>query len=70
MIFGDVPIIVIRPPSNDPNDMGIRNTEGEVSDFLAIFNAAGINMANAPMFFTNADSSVTEPTSTVSCQWT
>src|SRR4051812_18348958 len=68
MMFGDVPTSVINPPSSDPNDIGIRNCEGEVFDFLAIWNAAGISIANAPMFFTSADRKVTDPTSRNSCE--
>ena len=44
------------------------NIDAEMSDFFAIFNAAGINIANAPMSFTIAERNVTDPTSNVSCQ--
>jgi hypothetical protein len=70
MILGDVPTSVMRPPSSEANDIGIRNTDGEVLDFLAILSAAGINMARAPMFFTIAESNPTEEMRTVSCHRT
>ena len=44
------------------------NIDAEMSDFFAIFNAAGINIAKAPMSFTIAERNVTDPTSNVSCQ--
>ena len=55
MMLGDVPISVISPPSSEANAIGIRKADGEVSDFFAIWNAAGIIIASAPIFLTSAD---------------
>src|SRR3546814_8291851 len=60
MILGEVPTRVINPPSREPNDMGIRNTDGDAPDFRAILSADGIRMASAPIFLTSADRTVTE----------
>src|SRR3546814_12244314 len=70
MILGEVPTRVINPPSREPNDMGIRNTDGDAPDFRAILSADGIRMASAPIFLTSADRTVTEDTNMVSCQRT
>ena len=70
MMLGEVPICVIRPPSSAPNDIGIMKLEGEVPERLAIWNASGIMMANAPTFLTKADRIVTVATSTSSCRRT
>ena len=67
MMFGDVPISVIVPPSSEPNAIGISSIDGERFERLAICSAIGIIIASAPMFFTNADSSATAPTSTRIC---
>src|SRR3546814_5754560 len=66
MILGEVPTRVINPPSREPNDMGIRNTDGDAPDFRAILSADGIRMASAPIFLTSADRTVTEDTNMVS----
>ena len=68
MMFGEVPTRVIRPPSREPNDIGIRNTEGEVPERFGIWKAAGIIMASAPIFLTKAERKVTEPTRTSNCE--
>src|SRR3546814_10671412 len=70
MILGEVPTRVINPPSREPNDMGIRNTDGDAPDFRAILSADGIRMASAPIFLTSADRTVKEDTTMVSCQRT
>src|SRR3546814_12836813 len=70
MILGEVPTRVINPPSREPNDMGIRNTDGDARDFRAILSADGIRMESAPIFLTSADRTVTEDTNMVSCQRT
>src|SRR3546814_14285297 len=70
MILGEVPTRVINPPSREPNDMGIRNTDGDARDFRAILSADGIRMASAPIFLTSADRTVTEDTNMGSCQRT
>ncbi len=67
MMLGEVPIWVINPPSSDPKAIGIRNIEGDTPDFRAIWKAIGIMMASAPMFFTNALSTVTTVTSRINC---
>ena len=67
MMFGEVPISVIVPPSSEPNASGMSSSEGEQFERLAICSAIGIIIASAPMFFTNAESSVTAPTSTRIC---
>ena len=64
-MLGEVPISVISPPSSDANDIGIRKTDGEVFDFFAIWNATGISIATAPMFFTSAEAKPTLPVSTI-----
>ena len=67
MTLGEVPTSVMRPPSSEAKAIGIRNTEGETPERLAIWKAIGIIMASAPMFFTKADSTVTMATRTSSC---
>ena len=59
-MLGEVPICVISPPSSEPNAIGMRNTDGDTPDRLANWKAIGIMMASAPMFFTKADSTVTD----------
>ena len=66
-MFGDVPTSVTMPPSSEPNAIGIRSIEGEVSFFRASWNATGISIASAPMFFTNPESKATVPVSTITC---
>ncbi len=56
------------PPSSEPNAIGISRIDGERLERFAIWNAIGIIMASAPMFFTNADSTATAPASTRSCK--
>src|SRR3954454_22320057 len=68
MMLGEVPTSVMRPPSSEPNDIGIRKQEGEAFDLLAIWKAAGIIIARAPIFLTRAERKVTEPTRTNSCE--
>ncbi len=65
-MLGEVPICVISPPSSEANAIGIRNVEGEVLERRANWNAIGIMIASAPMFFTKADSTATVTTSTAS----
>ena len=67
MMLGDVPMSVMSPPNNEPNAIGMRNTDGDTLERFAIWNATGSIMASAPMFFTNADSTVTTVTSRMSC---
>ena len=66
-MFGDVPTRVTRPPSRDPNAIGISRQDGDVLVRRAIWKATGSIIASAPIFFTNADSTVTLPTSTTTC---
>ncbi len=61
-MFGEVPIIVIVPPSSEPKAIGIRKYEGEIFVRRASWKATGISMASAPIFFTKPAISVTEPT--------
>src|SRR4051794_10600310 len=68
MMLGEVPTRVIRPPSSEPKDIGIRKQEGEVPERFDIWKAAGIIMASAPIFLTSADRKVTEPTRTSNCE--
>ena len=63
MMFGEVPISVIRPPSSEPKAIGIRKTEGDTPERRANWKAIGIMIASAPMFLTKADSTVTTTTS-------
>ena len=58
---------VTRPPSSDPNAIGIRSRRASVFVRRAIWKATGIIMASAPMFFTKAESTVTRATSTTTC---
>ena len=67
MMLGDVPMSVMSPPSNEPNAIGMRNTDGDTLERFAIWKATGSIMASAPMFFTKADSTVTTVTSRMSC---
>ena len=62
-MLGEVPICVIRPPSSEPNAIGIRNTDGETPERRANWKAIGIMIASAPMFLTKADRTVTTTTS-------
>ena len=59
MMFGEVPISVIVPPSSEPKAIGISRQEGEVPVRRASWKATGISMASAPMFLTKAESTVT-----------
>ena len=59
MMLGEVPTRVTMPPSSEPKAIGIRKLEGGVLVRRAIWNATGIIIASAPMFFTKADSTVT-----------
>jgi hypothetical protein len=68
MMLGEVPTSVTLPPSRAPNDMGISKDDGEVPVRRASWKAIGISMASAPIFLTKADSSVTEPTSAMTCR--
>ena len=70
MMLGEVPTSVISPPSSEANDIGIRNTDGEVLLFFAIWKAAGISIASAPTFLTNAEAKPTDAVSTSSCDRT
>jgi hypothetical protein len=63
-MFGNVPISVIRPPSSEPNDIGISSFDTGVPVLRSSWKATGMNIASAPMFFTRAETSVTEETST------
>ena len=67
MMLGDVPMSVMSPPNNEPNAIGMRNTDGDTLERFAIWKATGSIMASAPMFFTKADSTVTVVTSRMSC---
>jgi len=70
MMLGEVPINVISPPSSEANAIGIRKADGEVSDFFAIWNAAGIIIASAPIFLTSADPRPTLAASSSNCERT
>ena len=54
---------VTSPPSNDPNDTGIRSLEGTVLAPSASVAAAGMRMTVAAMLFMNADITPTMSTS-------
>ena len=62
---GEVPTSVTMPPKSEPKAMGIRKLEGGVFARRAIWNATGIIIASAPIFFTKADRTVTDATSTI-----
>ena len=68
MTLGEVPTRVMRPPSSEPNAIGINSDETEVPVRRACWNAIGIMIAKAPTFLTKADRSVTTPTSTTICR--
>ncbi len=68
--FGDVPTCVISPPISDPNAIGIKNTEGCTFERRANWNATGIMIASAPMFFMKAERMVTVTTRRASCALT
>ena len=59
MMLGEVPTRVTMPPSSEPKAIGMRKLEGGVLVRRAIWNATGIIIASAPIFFTKADSTVT-----------
>ncbi len=59
MMLGEVPISVTMPPSSEPNAIGINSADTGLSFLRASWNAIGIIIASAPMFFTNADRMVT-----------
>ena len=67
MMFGEVPTSVMVPPSRAPNDIGINREEGEVPVRRASWKAIGISMASAPIFLTNAESTVTVVTRAKTC---
>ncbi len=67
MMLGEVPTSVTMPPSSAANAIGINSSETEMLFLRASWNATGISIASAPMFFTKADSSATEPASTATC---
>ena len=60
-------VVGIVPPSNAPNDIGISSEDGDVFVRRASWNAIGISMASAPIFFTKADSRATVPARTITC---
>ena len=67
MMLGDVPTSVTMPPSSAANDIGISSAETGLLLRRASWNATGISIANAPMFFTKAESSATVPDSAITC---
>jgi hypothetical protein len=67
MILGEVPISVTMPPSSAPNDIGISNAETGFSCRRASWNATGIIIANAPIFLTKAERTVTVPARAATC---
>ena len=67
MMFGDVPIRVMMPPSSEPDASGISTRDGGFSVRRATWSAIGMKIASAPMFFMNAESAVTAEASTATC---
>ena len=67
MMLGEVPTSVTMPPSSAPNDIGINSADTGLLLRRASWKATGISMASAPMFLTNAESTVTEPVSASTC---
>jgi|GEM_PF-3873995 len=67
MILGEVPIIVVRPPSSEAKAIGMRKREGLVLLRRASWEAAGIIIASAPMFLMSPEAMPTELVSTSSC---
>ena len=64
MMFGEVPISVIKPPTSAQNDIGIRTRWAPVLCRRASCIATGIRIASAPIFFITADISATVPPNT------
>ena len=67
MMLGEVPISVTMPPSSAANDIGISSADTGRSCRRASWNATGIIIASAPMFFTTAESTMTVPASATTC---
>ena len=58
MMFGGVPINVIKPPRIEAKESGISTTAGEREAFTADWMATGISSESAPILFMIADSGV------------
>jgi hypothetical protein len=68
MMLGEVPISVMRPPSSEAKDMGMRSAEGEVPFFFASWKATGMSIASAPIFLTKAARTATLEVSAITCR--
>ncbi len=68
MMFGDVPISVMSPPSREPNASGIISRDGDALMRRENWSATGMKIASAPIFFMKADSAVTAVTRTAACR--
>jgi hypothetical protein len=60
MMFGGVPIRVVRPPNKEPKAIGISKTEGAVPRLRAILKATGRKRAKAPILLMKAETTATE----------
>ena len=60
MMLGEVPTSVASPPSSDPKDSGISRRDAGLPVRREIWNAIGMKIASAPIFFMKADSTVTD----------
>ena len=68
MMLGEVPTSVASPPSSDPKDRGISRREAGLPVRREIWNAIGMKIARAPIFFMKADSTVTTLTRMPTCE--
>jgi hypothetical protein len=58
MMLGEVPTSTARPPTSEPNDIGISRRPGETPVLRAMRRAEGIISARAPTFLVTIDSTV------------
>ena len=67
-ILGEVPIKVASPPTSEPKESGMRNSEAERPPRWANWKATGRKIARAPIFLMKAENAVTSATSTPTCR--
>ena len=63
MIFGGVPISVMRPPRMQPKDSGISRIATDCLNFAPVVMATGINNPRVPTLFMKADRTAPTPAS-------
>jgi hypothetical protein len=64
MMLGEVPTSTARPPTSEPNDIGISSRPGDTPVLRAMRRAEGIISAKAPTFLVTIDSTVVTVAST------